>query len=158
MKTKIYISGDHAGFEYKEKLKNWLNSQKYPVEDLGPKTYDSKDDYPDYTFPLAEKVSKNKNSKGIVIAGSGIGEVIAANKVKNIRAVLFHSSNNLKKFLETSRIHDDTNVLCFGSRFVTLDQAKKGIKIWLNTKFKNETRHKRRLGKISKYEKQNFKK
>jgi ribose 5-phosphate isomerase B len=154
MINKIYISCDHAGFEYKEKLKSWLERQSYSVEDLGPKTYDPKDDYPDYTFPLAEKVSKDKNSKGIIIAGSGIGEVIAANKVKNIRAVLFHSKDNLKKFIETSIIHDNTNILSFGSRFVTLDQAKKGIKIWLNTKFKNEKRHKRRLEKISKYEKQ----
>ena len=101
---------------------------------------------------MSRAVSKGKNSRGIVIAGSGIGEVIVSNKIKNIRAFLFLGKAN-KKFIETARIHDNTNVLCFGSRFVKISQAKKAIKIWLDTKFKGEARHKRRLGKISKIEK-----
>jgi len=149
---KVYIGGDHAGFELKEKVKDYIKKLGYALEDVGPFKYDPEDDYPDYTIPLAKKVTKDKNSRGIIIAGSGIGEVIASNKVNGIRAVLFHGKAN-KFFLETSRIHNDTNILCFGSRFVSLRQAKKGIRIWLNTKFSKEERHKRRLDKISKYEK-----
>lgn len=148
---KIYIGGDHAGFELKEKVKAWLERQGHKVIDFGPFEYEKEDDYPDFTIPLAEKVSVDKKSRGIVIAGSGIGEVIASNKVKGIRSVLFYGKAD-KFFLETSRKHDGTNILCFGSRFVSFEEAKKAIKIWLATDFSREKRHIRRLGKIEKYE------
>lgn len=153
MKKTIYISGDHAGFKLKEKLKTFLEKLNYNVKDFGPEKYNSKDDYPDFVIPMSKAVSKNKNSLGIILAGSGIGEVIASNKIKNIRSVLFHAwTSKTKKFLETSKIHDNTNILCIGSRFVSIEEAKKGIKIWLKTNFKNGLRHKRRLNKISKIE------
>ena len=154
---KIIIGSDHAGFIYKEKIKKWLKKEKHSVYDVGPYEYNPKDDHPPYTFLVAEKVSKTKNSRGIIIARTGIGESIAANKVKGIRAVSFTGRKN-KKFLQMSRIHDDTNVLSLGSEFVTLKNAKKGIKIWINTKFKNEKRHIRRIKEISHYEKRHFKK
>lgn len=151
-KKTVFISGDHAGFKLKEKLKPFLEKKEFILIDLGPFEYNLKDDYPDFVIPMAKKVAKHKNSVGIVIAGSGIGEVIASNRVGGVRAVLFHGKAN-KKFLETSRIHDNTNVLCFGSRFVTEAEAKKGIKIWLDTKFTGQARHKRRLKKIEDYSK-----
>tara|TARA_Y100000310_G_C20468502_1_gene708827 strand:- start:406 stop:873 length:468 start_codon:yes stop_codon:yes gene_type:complete len=147
---KIYLSGDHAGFNLKKKVLSYLEKRGYSIEDFGPNKYNSKDDYPDFVVPMAKKVAKDKNSRGIVIAGSGIGEVIASNKIKGIRSVLFHGKAN-KKFLETSRIHDNTNVLCLGSRFVNEGESKKGINIWLKTEFKGEIRHKRRLKKIERY-------
>lgn len=154
MKKIIYLSGDHAGFELKEKLKPFLEKLGYEIEDFGPHEYNSKDDYPDFAIPMSKAVSKSRNSLGLIIAGSGIGEVIASNKVKGIRSVLFHAwAKKTRKFLETSKIHDNANILCIGSRFVTFREAKKGIKIWLETSFKGETRHKRRLAKISRIEK-----
>jgi ribose 5-phosphate isomerase B len=153
---KIIIGSDHAGFIYKEKIKKWLSKKGYIVEDVGPFEYKKDDDYPIYTIPLAEKVAKTKGSMGIIVALTGIGEVIAANKVKGIRAVSFTGKAN-KDFLEKSRIHDNTNVLCFGSKFVTLAEAKRAIFIWLKTDFSNETRHKRRLKEISNYERKHWK-
>jgi ribose 5-phosphate isomerase B len=146
---KIFIGGDHAGFNDKEMIKEWLTG-KYSVEDLGPLSYDKNDDYPDFTLPLASKVVKYKGSFGIVIAGSGIGESIAANKVKGVRAVLYHGGT--PGILRTSKVHDNANVLCLGSRFLKFDEMKKAIKLWLGTKFSGALRHKRRLGKIAKYE------
>ena len=86
---KIYLSGDHAGFKLKENVKKWL-LEKYEVEDIGPLVYDKKDDYPDFVIPMARKVAKNKNSRGLIIAGSGQGEAIATNKIKGIKAGLYH--------------------------------------------------------------------
>jgi ribose 5-phosphate isomerase B len=150
---KIYIAGDHAGYKFKEKIKDWL-SKKHKVIDLGPFEYDKFDDYPDFTIPLAEKVAKDKKSLGIVIAGSGIGECIAANKVKGIRAVSYHGKSNF--YITTSKVHDDANVFCLGSRFMTEKEAKQAISLWIKTPFSKATRHKRRLGKIAKYERKHL--
>ncbi len=148
---KIYVSGDHAGFEMKEKVKSWLSEKGYGVEDFGPLEYDKNDDYPDFVIPMAEAVSHGGQSAfGIVIAGSGIGETIATNKVKGIRAVLYHGKS--PEIITTSKIHDNANILCLGSRFLNLKEMKSAIELWLKTDFTGEERHKRRLGKISKYE------
>ena len=155
---KIVIGSDHAGFGYKEKLKPWLgkNFPECNITDAGPREYNAKDDYPVYSFAVAEKVSRSKDAMGIIIAKSGIGEVVAANKVSGVRAVSFMGRAN-RKYLQMSRVHDDTNVLCFGSDFVTLHSAKKAMKIWLETKFEKGARHVRRLKEISDYEKRHRK-
>ena len=155
---KIIIGSDHAGFDYKEKLKPWLeeNFSGCKIEDLGPNRYNPTDDYPVYSFAVAEKTARSKDAAGIIIAKSGIGEVVAANKVRGVRAVSFMGRAN-RKYLQMSRIHDDTNVLCFGSDFVSLRAAKKAIKIWLGTKFEKGARHVRRLKEVSDYEKRNWK-
>ena len=146
---KIYLSGDHAGFELKENIKKWL-LEKYEVEDVGPLVYDKKDDYPDFVIPMARKVAKNKNSRGLIIAGSGQGEAIATNKIKGIKAGLYHGG--LQKIIKTGREHDNTNILCLGSRFVSESEAKRAVNLFLKTKFQ-KGRHSRRLKKIEKIEK-----
>jgi len=146
---KIYLSGDHAGFKLKQKLRVWL-SKKYKIEDIGPQEYNKLDDYPDFVIPMARLVAKNPHSPGIIIAGSGQGEAIATNKIKGIKAGLYHGGSN--KIVKTGREHDNTNVLCMGSRFVTEKEAKKAINIFLKTKFQ-KGRHARRLKKIEKIEK-----
>lgn len=145
---KIYLSGDHAGLKLKEKLKPWL-SKKYKIEDIGPHHYDKKDDYPDFVIPMGRKVAKDKNSRGIIIAGSGQGEAIATNKIKGIKAGLYHGGPT--KIVTTGREHDNTNILCMGSRFVTGAEAKRAINIFLKTKFQ-KGRHSRRLKKVEKIE------
>jgi ribose 5-phosphate isomerase B len=150
MNKKVYLAGDHAGFKLKEKVKEWLTQEGFDVKDFGPFLYDKNDDYPNFTFPLSEAVARSKEGRGIVIAGSGIGECIAANKVRGIRAVLYHAPS--RKLIETSRVHDDANVICLGSRFLSEREVKAGIKMFLKTKFPGEKRHKRRLGKIQKFE------
>jgi len=151
MIKKIYIAGDHAGYYDKEKIKAFLEKKGFSIIDFGPSSYNKKDDYPDFVIPLAKKLSKTRNAGGIIIAGSGVGEAIASNKIKNIRAFAFHGDNT--KIVKTSREHDDTNVLAMGSRLVSLPIMKRAIDVWLKTPFK-KGRHKRRLNKIAKMTKQ----
>ena len=142
---KIYIAGDHAGFKIKDKLKPWLEGKGHEVIDMGPWELNPGDDYPDFVIPLAKKVSQDKKSRGIVIAGSGQGEVIAANRVKGARAALFYGGS--QKILKLSREHNNSNILSLGARFLKEDEIKKAITIWLAAPFSNAARHKRRLRK-----------
>ena len=109
--------------------------------------YDKNDDYPDYAFPLAEKVAKEK-TKGILLCGSAEGVCIAANKVKGIRAV----NPSTVKLTKLSREHNDANVLCLSGWFSDIAVAKKMILTFLNTSLSKEVRHQRRVKKIKKYE------
>ena len=144
---KIFIGADHAGFELKEKIKIWLNKQNFKFEDVGNLVYDKNDDYPDYAFPSAEKVAKEK-TKGILLCGSAEGVCIAANKVKGIRAV----NPSTVKLTKLSREHNDANVLCLSGWFSDIAVAKKMILTFLNTSLSKEVRHQRRVKKIKKYE------
>ena len=144
---KLHVSGDHAGFKLKEKLKPWLEKKGFKIKDFGPLKYNKNDDYPDFVVPMARAVKNDKNSVGIIIAGSGQGESIATNKIKGIRTALYHGGS--PRIVKTGRAHDDANVLAFGSRFVTEKEAKKAIDLFLNTKFE-KGRHGRRVGKVNK--------
>lgn len=149
-KRTIYIGGDHAAFALKKKIKAFIVELGYEVEDCGPHELNPEDDYPDFVIPAAERVAQSKGSFGIVLGGSGIGECIAANKVKGVRAALAYDVQTAK----LSREHNNANVLCLGSRTVTKNivLVKKIIKTWLATAFSGDMRHVRRLAKIAKYE------
>jgi len=149
-KRVIYLASDHAGFRLKEKIKKYLQNKDIQYEDIGPKSYNEEDDYPDYVIPCAIKVSKDKDSKAIVIGGSGQGEAIAANKVKGIRAAVIYSFN--KNAVQLSKEHNDANVLSLGARFLTEKEVMQTIGLWLKIQFSNEARHKRRIKKIIDYE------
>jgi len=144
---KIYLAGDHAGFKMKKSLIPFLEKLRYNVEDLGPYRSNENDDYPDFVIPLAKAVAKNKSSRGIILAGTGQGELIAANKIKGIRAALYYGPP--LRIIKLSRKHNDSNILSLGSRFISEEEAKKAIKLWLKTKF-DGGRHLRRLKKIEK--------
>ncbi|MCX6744893.1 MAG: ribose 5-phosphate isomerase B [Candidatus Parcubacteria bacterium] len=144
----LYLGADHAGFKLKEQIKKFLLSQKIKFQDLGNLKLDKNDDYPDFGFKIARAVAKDKSSKGILICGTSFGVCIVANKVKGIRAV---SVSNIKA-AKISRSHNDANVLCLSGWDLKLPMAQKVIRIWLNTKFSNQPRHKRRLAKIKKIE------
>ena len=148
---KIYLGADHAGFELKEKIKEFLSKKNIYFEDLGCYNADSKDDYPDFAFKVGEKVIRRKDSKGILICGSGIGMCIAANKIKGIRAAFVLDSYGAKM----SREHNDANVLCLRGREFSFDKALELADIWLKTKFSGEERHRRRIRKIGEYEEKN---
>ena len=143
-KKKIYLGSDHAGFELKEKIKGFLTDLGYQYEDLGPKKYEAGDDYPDYAYLVANKVSET-DSYGILVCSSGVGMCIAANKVKGIRAV---NAYNVE-VAEKSREHNNTNILCLGQNYINSQFAKDIIKVWLETDFSSEERHLRRVQKIS---------
>lgn len=145
----IFIGSDHAGFELKEKIKRHFDKRKINYEDLGAHILDESDDYPDYAFKVAEAVSENKNSKGILICGSGVGMAIAANKVRGVRAVEAFDSRTAKM----SREHNDSNVLALSGWNTTFEKMKKIIDVWVKTKFSKQGRHERRIKKIEEYEK-----
>lgn len=146
---KIFIGSDHAGFKLKEQIKKYLTKLKVKYEDLGNQQFDPTDDYPDYAKKVAQKVAKTKNNKGILICDSGAGMCIAANKVKGIRAVNAYTP----KIAIKSRQHNNTNILCLGQSYISSSQAKKIIKVWLQTKFSRGARHCRRVNKIKQIEK-----
>lgn len=145
---KIYLGTDHAGFELKEKIKSYLLEENYKVEDCGAFEFDKNDDYPDFISKAAQKTSKDPQSFGIVFGKSGAGECIVANKIKNIRAILGFSTENVR----LAREHNDANILSVGSGFVDEKTAKELVTIFLQTQFTNEERHIRRINKIKEIE------
>lgn len=147
---RIYIGADHRGFELKEELKDFLMNQ-YEVEDMGNLKFDSNDDYPDFARRVAEKVRTDRESRGILICGSGAGVDIAANKFDGIRAVLAGS----EKEIRSAREDDDVNVLALAADFTQEEDAQDIVKTFLETEFKNEEKHQRRLDKIADIERSN---
>ncbi len=136
----IYIASDHGGFKLKEKIKNHLVKKGFEIKDFGTHSEDSVD-YPIFAKKVSNAVTKDSNSKGILVCGTGIGMSIAANKIKGIRAALCWNEETAR----LSREHNDTNVLCFGQRILGEDLVLKIVDVWLNTKFTNEERYIRRL-------------
>ncbi len=149
---KIYIGSDHAGYELKEKIKIFLGDLKYEIEDKGAYEYNPTDDYPDFVTPVAEAVAEH-GGFGIVLGGSGEGEAIDANKVEGIRAAEYYGGN--VEIVKLAREHNDANILSLGAKFVSEDEAKEAIKIFLETPFSGEARHERRIEKIHEVENNN---
>lgn len=140
----VYIGADHAGYQAKTILKDFLTEEGYDVTDLGTFSEDAFD-YPDIAREVAEKVVERKNGKGILICGTGIGMEMAANKLKGARAVNARDEEMAK----LAREHNNANVLALGSRFLDNTQMQKIALIFLTTAF-DETveRHVRRVKKI----------
>jgi len=152
---KILFATDHAGFKLKEKLIPFVKSLGYEVEDCGAYEYDENDDYPDSISKVANDVSKNPdNVKAVILGGSGQGEAIVANRYPNVRAIVFNGQCEHKgrmkvpNEIKISREHNDANILSLGARFLDEETAQKAVKLWLETKFIGEERHKRRIAKI----------
>lgn len=147
----IYLGTDHRGYELKEKIKSWLSDWGYEYEDLGNFELDQNDDYPDFIAPVAQRVSKDPESRGIVLGASGQGEAITANKFAGVRAVVFYGGP--EDIVRLSREHNDANILSIGASFVDDGEIQGSIKLWLETDFTNEERHQRRIEKIKNLEK-----
>ena len=143
---KIYIGSDHAGFFLKENIKKFLINLNIEVIDKGAFNMDLTDDYPDFVIPVAESVSGDKDSFGIILGGSGEGEAMSANKIDGIRAIEFYGGN--LDAVKLGREHNDANVLSLGARLMSEDEAKEAINVFLNTPFSNEERHIRRIKKL----------
>ena len=139
---KIVIASDHAGFDLKEYIKNYLNKKNMLVSDVGTKSMESVD-YPDYAHKLAKTVKKNSKTIGILVCGSGQGMIMAANKHKNIRAALCYDAKSAK----LSRLHNDANIITLGSRLISKKKAIKCLNIFLKTEFEGG-RHNKRIKKI----------
>ncbi len=144
----INLATDHAGFEHKEAVKDWLISENFSVIDHGALTFNDKDDFPDFIALAAGAVSRRPGDRAIIFGGSGQGEAMVANRYPRVRAAVFYGGNDGIPSL--SRQHNNANVLSIGARFVSIDETKKVIWDWLHTDFLTEEKYKRRNDKIEK--------
>ncbi len=138
----IAIGCDHAGFEYKELIKQQLTDMGWKVEDKGTYSADSTD-YADYAHPVANMVTGNEAAAGVLICGSGNGICMTANKHAGIRAALCWN----EELASLARQHNNANVICLPARFVDIELAKKMVATFLSTAFEGG-RHERRVEKI----------
>lgn len=145
----IYLGTDHAGFELKEEIKKYLEEKDFEVYDCGALTYEENDDYPEYMARVAKKVhddSMHSPAMGIIFGGSGTGEAIVANRFAHVRAAIYNGGN--LELVKLAREHNDANILSIGARFVTADEAKQAIDLFLETKFSHMERHADRIIQI----------
>ncbi|QKW06473.1 ribose-5-phosphate isomerase [Streptomyces sp. NA04227] len=145
---RVYLGSDHAGYELKNHLVEWLKANGHEPVDCGPHIYDAQDDYPPFCLRAAEGTAREEGSLGVVIGGSGNGEQIAANKVKGVRAALAWSEQTAA----LGREHNDANVVAVGARMHSAEEATRFVEIFLNTPFSGDERHIRRIDMLSAYE------
>ena len=159
---RVHIATDHVGFEIKEVLKKLLAEEGYEIVDHGAHEHNPDDDYPDFIRPCAEAVAKEKGSFGIIMGGSGQGEVMVANRTPGVRAALCYGpqdpvrevdvsgkrSTDPYEIVRLAREHNNANVLSLGVRFLTDDEMKKIVTLFIQTPFSGALRHERRVQKI----------
>ncbi len=143
MMEKIAIGADHAGFEYKELLRKWLEQNGYAVKDFGTYSAESTD-YPDFAHPVSAAVEKNESDLGVLICGSANGVAITANKHQGIRAAICWN----EELASLARQHNNANVLCLPARFINIQLAEKILDRFLHSSFEGG-RHERRVNKMS---------
>ena len=155
---KVHIGTDHAGFQMKEMLKPYLTDLGYDVVDHGAFEYKEGDDYPDFVKPVAEAVSNSvgpelvegqnptERSMGIILGASGQGEDMVADKVSGIRSAEYYGGN--LEVVKLAREHNDANIISLGARFLSDEDAKQAVKLFLTTEFSGEARHLRRIEKL----------
>lgn len=146
---KIYIGSDHAGYELKRHLISYLSTLEHDSYDCGPYEYKHDDDYPDYVSKVAKEVSFDPEAFGIVVGKNGQGEAIVANRFPNVRCMVFYGGS--KHMITLGREHDNANMISFGSDFLTTQEAKEAVELFLHTKFTEDERHIRRIEKIEQY-------
>lgn len=142
---KVVLASDHAGFELKKALVEFLKLLGHEAIDMGPHTMDAQDDYPDFILPLAREVSAG-GCVGVIMGGSGEGEAMAANRVKGVRAAVYYGGN--LDIIKLMREHNDANVLSLGARFMETGDAEDALRMFLDTPFTGEERHVRRIAKL----------
>jgi ribose 5-phosphate isomerase B len=145
----IAIASDHGGFSLKMNIVSLLNELGYQVNDLGPKNENSVD-YPDYGIRIAQAVTTNSDSRGIVICGTGVGMSIVVNRFPGIRGTLCSDLYTAK----LCREHNDSNILIMGGRILGHGLAREIVKVWLTTPFEGG-RHRKRLDKIKQFDESN---
>ncbi len=144
---KLYIACDHAAIEMKDEITAYLREKGYEVEDIGINKGE-KIDYPVAAEKVARKVVADNGSRGILICGTGIGMSIAANKVKGVRAAAVSEVYSAK----LTRIHNNSNIICFGARVIGIETAKMIVDAYLEAEFEEGGRHSARVDLITKLE------
>ncbi|MCX2969916.1 MULTISPECIES: ribose-5-phosphate isomerase [Streptomyces] len=145
---RVYLGSDHAGYELKNHLVEWLKEAGHEPVDCGPHLYDAADDYPPFCLRAAEGAAGDPDALGIVVGGSGNGEQIAANKVRGVRAVLAWSEQTAA----LGREHNDANVISIGARMHSTEEATRFVETFLATPFSGDARHQRRIDQLGGYE------
>ncbi|GAB6179314.1 ribose 5-phosphate isomerase B [Desulfotomaculum defluvii] len=144
----IVLGSDHAGFEMKEQIKKYLETQGVKVQDMGCNNTESCD-YPDFALAVGEKIRTGQCQQGILVCGTGVGMAIAVNKVPGVRAANIFEP----EIAQLAREHNNANVLTMGSRFIDLEKAVAITEKFINTPFAGD-RHAKRVDKITAIEKQ----
>jgi ribose 5-phosphate isomerase B len=139
---KIAVGSDHAGYEAKKVVADWLLAHGYEVIDKGTFSPDSVD-YPDFAKAVAQSVAQGEAEQGILLCGSGVGVSIVANKIKGIRAALVFN----EEIAHLAREHNNANVMCLPARFLTVEQLERCLTNWFQARFEGG-RHERRVAKI----------
>jgi RpiB/LacA/LacB family sugar-phosphate isomerase len=145
--VKVVIGSDHAGFELKMVVREYLRGLGFDVMDVGTDST-APVDYPDFALRVGKAVRDGVAERGVLICGSGIGASVAANKIDGIRAGLAHDHYSAHQGVE----HDDMNVIVFGSRVIGLETAKELAHAFLDAQFTREERHVRRLAEVKRIE------
>lgn len=160
---KIALTTDHSGYEALKQLRIFLESLGHECVDYGPTKFDAEDDYPDFMFPAAEAVASGQCDRGIIMGGSGQGEAISANRFRNVRCAVFYGpvvakvaidadgnmSDDPYEIIKLSRQHNDANMLSLSARFLTMEEMREAVQIWLETPFSFVERHERRIKKLA---------
>jgi ribose 5-phosphate isomerase B len=145
----IAVGADHGGFILKEVLVDFLKQLGHDVHDLGAYSAEPSD-YPDFARAVCQDILLKNAERGILVCGSGVGAGVAANKFPGIRAATCHDSFSARQGVED----DNLNILCLGERVIGRELAKDLVRIWLSARFSGAERHKRRLAKVEKIEKE----
>ena len=145
---RVHLGGDHAAYELQRALVTHLRSAGHDVVDHGPATYDADDDYPVYVLRAAAAVAADPGSFGVVLGGSGNGELMAANKVRGIRAAYVPTV----ELARLARLHNDAQVMSLGGRFTSIEDGIAIADAFLATAFSGDPRHERRLRMVTDYE------
>ena len=148
----VAIGSDHAGWSLKQELAASIRDAGHELRDLGTHGPDSVD-YPDFARAVAEAVSRGEAERGVLLCGSGVGVGVVANKVPGVRAAICHDTYSAHQGVE----HDDLNVLCLGARVVGSELAREIVLRFLEARFTDEPRHRRRLDKLLAIERDNLK-
>lgn len=143
LSNPIAVGSDHAGFEYKQRMVEYLRERGYTVLDLGAQSTTSAD-YPDFAHPVASAVEEGKASFGVLICGSANGVAITANKHQGIRAAICWQTDIAK----LARQHNDANIICIPARFVAFENARDMTDLFIATEFEGG-RHQNRVNKIA---------
>lgn len=136
---RIAIGSDHAGYRYKERIKQWLTEAGHEVRDFGTDSEESVD-YPRFIRPVAEAVAAGEAERGIVLGGSGNGEAMAANRVRGVRCALAWNEESAR----LGRAHNDANVLSLGERMLSWEEVERILDLFLTTPF-DGGRHEKRV-------------
>ncbi len=158
----IALATDHAGFEQLKELQKYLQSLGHQCHNFGPVSLRPDDDYPDYIFPAARVVASHGCERGIILGRSGQGEAMAANRLKGVRCAVYYGPAVARKTVDAkgrtsydpleivrlSRTHNDSNMLSLGASFLSVEDIKDVVKLWLEISFSGDDRHARRNKKL----------